>query len=475
MSLQNKQIDYSVQQMPVIPVYKFSKLYQQTGGQRVNIVTGNSESIFELPARVMNFSRSVLRYTSTPQAGANTYDRNWMFADVMSHIRQIQVYTRGGTYLCDINNVDKMSSVTLKAETKLEDSEVVDVGTAGELDDTFGATRSTELNVTTETQTAATTPDVNTFGGYVGDLVTSVSDYGNPRYGGENATTNAHEPKYLKSGVGQAQTPVMNMNVPLSKFKNSILSIDKDFFFNEVVLLKITWNDIQSFGFSSEDSFDPSAGTLRDLVINAGNGVVLSNLALYLAIEHNPVITTGLIQTVMAGQFVTNIPYVYQFKHSGNATTSQNITLRLNRAHGKFLKKIYHILYDPTEASATRYLHSNLGRDIVTRYHTEVDNVRRQEFDVTIADNDDWVIHKDALKGTLLNRMETYRYNWFILDKFDDEICKSEDGCVDSGMSLDFERKWDLLASTSAVAHNHYTFAVVSRSMAITPAGVFVQ
>lgn len=477
MSLQNKQIDYSVPVIPVVPSYKFSKLYQQTGGTEVSIGASAQESIFELPTRCINFSRSVLRYTVVPQA--NNTDNQWFFSDCIAPIRQIQVYTRGGTYLCDINNVDKLSSVTLKAETQINEAIVRDggtkatAGTAGTNDDSFcEITGKVSYTATTETQTAATTPGVSTFGGYEGDVVTAITRVPNYRYDGTDGESN-FEPIYLKLGNVNQNVTMFNVEIPLSLFKNTILELDKDFYFGEVLILKITWNDKNALGFKSASVTAPQN---TPLALAAALTFKYQSMALYLAVEHNPVIAAGLIQSVMSGQFSTNIPYVYQFKHTGSATTDQNVTVRLNRAHGKFLKKIYHILYDPAEQIATRYLHTNRGRDVVTRYHTEIDNVRRQEFDIVTADNDDWVIVKDHLRGSLLSNMDTFRYNWFILDKFDDEITKSEDGTADSGLSLDFERKWDVLTTNSTSAqYNHYTFAVVSRAMAVTPQGVFVQ
>ncbi len=48
------------------------------------------------------------------------------------------------------------------------------------------------------------------------------------------------------------------------------------------------------------------------------------------------------------------------------AATSQNVSIRLNRGHGKLLKKIFTSPYAETETANTMYDHSNIGADADT-------------------------------------------------------------------------------------------------------------
>lgn len=504
MDLQNPQIDYSQKSLEVLPSYRFSKIYQQTGGTDVTISTSAQESVFELPARCINLSRSVLKYTSTPPAAPAT-SYNLMFRDVMCHIRQIQLYTRGGVYIADVNNVDKMSSVTLKAEVDADKVERVDRGNPtatitsgvtagldlandmdGNTDDKFGVKREPYITpVYYNVASAVTTPQDDTIQEYAGRIMVGTLNADNFRYNGTLAVTNPDEPQYMVYGGVNTATPVQNMSVPLSQFKGTVFELDKDLYFGEVVLMKVTWNDRGAHGFTCAEVANFGTGkaaNLRKPGLPAPQttpaayaaDITLSKLALYVAIEQNPVICAGLVQAVQSGTFAINIPYTYQFKHTSAAVVNQNVTIRMNRAHGKYLKKVYHIPFHATETGATRYLHSNAAGAEHLTFYTSVDNTRRQEFDVAASNNDDWAIVEPFLKGSLINRLETYRYNWFILDKFDDMICKTEDGCVDSGLPLDVERKYDVTLTTDGDAYNHYTFAIVSRTMAVTPQGVFI-
>lgn len=412
-----------------------TKVHQQTGGQAITITTSSSESIFELPAQCINLSKSSISYmTVTPDPGA-TVKVNWLFRDVIAHIRQIQLYTRGGTFLCDINNVDKYSSVALKVDQLARDTPTTDLADPDTRADTFGCRAS--------------------------------SAQSNYTPAGENIP-GQDTAQFLQIGQDSTAT-VSNMNVPLSLFKGTIFELDKDLFFNEVVLLKVTWNDYLSHGFFSESLTAPQTNAAA-----IAANIAVTKLTLYVAVETNPIICAGIIGRVQSGTFVMNIPYVHGYKTNAGSTSAQNVSIRLNRAHGKFLKKIYHILYHATESVATRYNHSNIAGAICSQYYTAVNNRRRQEFNVLVADNDDWVLNREYFKGTLLSDANNYRTSWFIMDKFDDMLCKASDGCVDSGLALDIETKYDLTMTTSAAAHNHYTFAVVSRAMAITPQGIFL-
>ncbi len=63
---------------------------------------------------------------------------------------------------------------------------------------------------------------------------------------------------------------------------------------------------------------------------------------------------------------------------------------------------------------------------------------------------------KENLKGSLATaNCDIYRYNWFILEKFDDNHEEDSVDCVDSGLPLNVEHKWDLVATATAATFNH--------------------
>lgn len=434
-SFVNPQNDYSVKRQDISPSYKFSKLYQQTGGQTVTIDTSNPETFFELPPRVMNLSRSILKFTATPSAlAANS---NWLFQDCVAGVRQIQLMTRGGVILCDINNLDHYTKIVLKSDVRKSDSHEIDI--AGNVN--------------------------NTRYGVVSGTLTTY------RYDGAEANPSVYKPVYVTPSTSlNSATPVLNMELPLSQIKNTIFGLDKDLYFNEVLLIHIVWNPYTSWGFNSTSITDPTAGAAA-LAAN----IAITNLSLNLALQNNFLISEGIISAVQSQGMSLVIPYVYPFKYSATGTpTSQNVTLRINGSYGRHLKKIYHSLFNATETIATRFLNTNVNQTNIVSYYTMIDNERRQQFDVVTANNDDYdYVHKN-LFGSLIANCDIFRYNWFVFEKFDDDRDTSTD-CVDSGLPLNVEHKWDFVGTTSAANYNHYTFIVTSRMLSVMPQGIAIH
>ena len=436
-SFPNPQNDYSVKRQDIIPHYNFSRILQQTGGQILTIDTSNPESIFELPTKVMNLSRSVLKFTATPTT-AGGGNSNWMFQDCVAGIRQMQLYTRGNKYLCDINNIDHYTKMVLKSDVKKSDAKEIDIA---------GATNNT------------------LYGAVAGALTTY-------RYDGAEANTSVNRPVYVTpSPALNTASPVLNMELPLSQIKNTLLALDKDLYFNEVILLRIVWNPYTSWGFVSNSVTDPTGGGAAALAAN----IAITNLSLKLALEANPAISAGLISKVQSEGMHLVVPFVYPFKYTATGTpTTQTVTLRINRTNGIHLKKIYHSLFNSTETIATRFLNTNVNKTNIVSYYTMIDSERRQQFDVVTANDDDIDYVADNIKGSLIANCDIYRYNWFVLEKFDDNHDTSAD-CVDSGLPLDIEHKWDFYATTAAANFNHYSFIVTTKMLSIMPAGIEIM
>jgi hypothetical protein len=447
MALQNPQIDYTPKTVDVLPSYKFSKIISQDGTDIVTIADVQPSTVFELPTRCMNLSRSNISFTATIPRSVTDGRYNRMFTSAVVPIRQIQLYTRSGVFLCDINNFDRYTNIVGIAETKRDDA--IPNFIVGSADPSLVKNFLTVGGLSSN---------------YQYDSAVKSQDYYEPCYAATADISDA------AAGTGAS---IYNIQIPFSVFANTLLAIDKDLYFNEVILIKITWNDKNSWGIAT------ATNTTMTGAPAVFTGVGISKLRLYLSLETNIMICAGLIQKVQMEGFQLIIPYVYQFKNALTASETHSVSVRLNRAHGINLKKIYHVLYPETSNDAAilegRYFHSNANKTTIVSYGTTIDNVRRQEFDIVTANDEDYLIIKDVLKGTILESINTFRYNWFILDKFDDELHSNKSDTANTGLSLDIEHKWDLIATTSNNAWDHYTFAIVTRLLAITPEGVFVQ
>ena len=113
----SNQVDYKKYNY-VTPNYELSKLTQQTGGATVTATTsGGQESIFKLPAKVINLAQSRIKFTATiPNLNASY---NWAQCNVLQWWQQIQLYTRSGLMLMDLINAHNYTNLVYPYEAKL--------------------------------------------------------------------------------------------------------------------------------------------------------------------------------------------------------------------------------------------------------------------------------------------------------------------------------------------------------------------
>eukprot|EP00732_Lithocolla_globosa_P000407 Lithocolla_globosa_v1_NODE_121_length_6109_cov_174.362075.p3 type:complete len:177 gc:universal NODE_121_length_6109_cov_174.362075:3686-3156(-) len=119
MSVVSQALDYQIKSVEH-PTYQLSKVTQQNGGTGVTITPASGqESIFELPPKVMNLSESILSFTATYAELNGKY--TWVYTEGIPLIRQIQLYTRTGVHLVDINDLNKYMKCTMRMSHKVED------------------------------------------------------------------------------------------------------------------------------------------------------------------------------------------------------------------------------------------------------------------------------------------------------------------------------------------------------------------
>src|SRR5690606_5485936 len=118
--------------------------------------------------------------------------------------------------------------------------------------------------------------------------------------------------------------------------RNTIFGVNKDIYFGEIILLRIVWGSSTKAVFTNTGALNLATGALATT-----NNIDIENIALYLAVETNPEITNQLRSQISSEGLSVLIPYVYSYKNSLNGT-SQNVSLRFNKGHGRKLIKIYH-------------------------------------------------------------------------------------------------------------------------------------
>ena len=433
--------DFSCKRQDIVPSYGYHRLIPQTAGGAVQqlIIDNNvagQDVVFDIPAKVLNFYESSLDFVATfTAAGANRY--NFIFNDLVSPISEVELGTIGGETLCRLLHVERYTKIVSKAEVKCDDLEYLN-----------GSGRFCVLRGLS----------------------------GNPIYGDVemSSVSSPNEPQYNRVGLIDGAT-TLNVSIPMHLFRNTILAMNKDFYFNEVLQIRFKLNGRDSWGHIGGDGavpvFDNPA---TNNAVLPGN-ITLTNVRFNLALERNPLIYIPLVEEVKTGGKQLTIPYVHSFMQPVGAATFQTVTVRLNGNHGNYLKKIYHTLNHNTETGLTRYLTTNVGVANIVSYTTSIDSTRLQENEVVIANDDDWRMVKPFVKGTQIDDMEIFRYNWFALSKFDHPDEDTSVHCLESGMPLNTERIYNLTATTAAAAFRHYIFAVVTKTLTVSHEGIMVR
>ncbi len=439
------------------PSYRMSRIFQQTGGQTVNLTkTGGQESIFEIPVSVFNLPRSVISY-DFQIPGLNT-KFVWAYDDLITHIREIQLYNRSGVYLCNLNYSDAYTKTVLKPETSADELLALstqDVKVA--LANTIGTMQFLERN----------------------NSLSTVSY----RYDASASSLSYTEPKYLVVGaqgdnaVAATNTGSLSFRVqlPLRQFKNTVLNLDKDLYFGEVLLLRIVWNGVDQMYWTADAANDPVTGATAPAT--PGGLFTLNNLQLFLAREQNQAIINNLVSQVESTGMSILIPYVHSTLSSLTGT-SQSVSLRFNRGHGARLQKVYHSIFNNGTTLNLQYDNKNVAGAKCTSFYTMLNNNRLQEFNVDVKQYQDYMLMEERLKGSAIQNSNIYQYNWFWCDDFTEVMDPEEsaDSNADNranGLDLTLENKWDIYMTTTGDMRN-FSFAVCQKIMTVGPSGLSV-
>jgi len=466
-SVLSQQLDYK-KSAYIHPTYRLSKILPQSGQQTQTITTaGGQENVFELPVYAFNLAKSYLNFTIAPPVSAVASTLNFMFMDCMAPIRQIQLYTRSGIYIADVNEVGNFTKTTWKYEIKQKEYFNNNKGYNGFL--------TTKLLQPFNNQSEAVSTVSSLLKGY-NQRPTGIGGAAAAQLGSRELTTAYLETQYLEVGTAATADPVLNVQLDLGMLKNTIFELDKDIYFGEIILLRIVWNPTIKIYYQG--------ATLIDSITNAAaatGNCAITNLALFLAVEKNDEITNQLRSQILSGGLNILIPYVYTYKFNLGGG-SQTVSIRLNRGNGRKLKKIYHSVFNTAESSRTAYDNderpyiANIPK--VTSFYTLLDNQRLQEFDLNLLNLDDYLYQKDKLKDTLFFSSDIYYYNWAWLEDWtgltDKTIAPTDTSNLETGISLDLERKWDFYGTMVAANYNHYTFAITEKMLTITSQGITV-
>lgn len=415
-------VDYRKRVGKLKPAYRYSKILPSSGSTTAVIApTAGQETLFELPNHVMNLSKSVLAFdVSVAASGAGNF--NWIPEDCLAEISQLQLYTRSGQYLADLNFVSNYTCVSHQKDMDISDFDTNDIINRMYTDDDSAVKRHDN---------------------------TDESKFSSPARvsAGADNTALTYEVRY-----------------PLNQLRHCLLSMNKNLYFNDSLVLRILWNPGNRMAWYSTSGTDPTAGASA-IAVN----VTISNIACYAAVQENLHIVEAVKGKVLRSGLKLKIPYILSFKNN-LSSTSQNINLRLNRGHGETLRWITSSAFNGTETSNTMYDQSNIDGVKISSYQSYLNSNPRQNFLVNMSAtaHDDYMVYKHELEGKVAGMSEDiYRYRWFALEDF--AQCDDDDDHVDCGLSLNEEQNYSLQMTTASATFNHYTFVCVQRELRIMP------
>lgn len=484
----SQSITYKPQQV-FQPKYQLSQLTPQTGSTTITLTpSGRPETIFEIPSRVINLSKSILTFDVTP-ASEGTKAR-YMYADNIPFISSISLYTRNGVFLCDITSVEKYSNTIFRRHNRPEDVLTWDEPLAGTgLGDSSGfyegliiksllnnATTATiefkdknddvrPITIATEVLKAVGAPDGAT--SFSNVSVTATTN-GVKRPNKDPPRTLTEPAYYIQSASKPALTgPFVRVRLPLRLLSDTIISLDKDQYYGEPVFMRIIWNESKKIVWTATNLNDPDSGKTTSTA-----DLVLSNLYLFACFEQNQVIIDDMLMKYRDGTSTYLCPYIITHKQQlsvGDVTLS----VRYSTAQGQKIRRIYVVPYDTNEDVNTCNDHNNKAGAIITSYHTMLNNVRTSQINYNCTTGQDYTAYRHLIRGSCIHTQDEYYYNWCHEENFlvDLPVGTNRD-LMDDGLTiLNGEVKYDFLCSLTAVK-NFYVFSVLQRMISISPNGI---
>ena len=437
MSIVSKELNYSSKNVER-GTYNISRVSQQTGLSTVTLdASGGNSSVFEIPAKVINLSKSYLSFTLTVPALATKFTKAWVLGTPM--IRSLQLQTREGLFLCDISDCHKyMASIV----PYFPESDVLAEDTPG--------------------NGAFSTSGFSPNDGTAGSRITPPSAYdGNDR----NASSDAYSQlTHIVNGAAANTAVAVKWKIPLSVFKNTILSMDLDQYFGgNSVFLNVIWNSRAFCGFTGD-----AAATIAAPVALVAD-CTITNLNFNMAIETNPV-----AQAVSKAPKSYNIDYVFTNSLALATAGLQSIQVRYTRAQGSKLKKVIYAPYITADTTIHAFNHNNAAGDAVTSFHSQINNSRIQQFNPVCASLEDYDMQAHLIKGTAKQRSNAFYRHFSIIDDFTAGTIPHEDSYISDGFDLSQE---DAIYNMNPVmtgntSYKHYMFAVTERLLTLGADGM---
>ena len=445
------------------PYYKYQKLPPQSAASVQISATGGNDTVFECPVKVFNLSRSWLEFVLNPTA-APALNYNYMHLGVLSPWQQIQVISKTtGKILLDISNFQMFSKLMFQAEVTQEEFNNQDTG--------FDSNSIVSFLRPNLSPNLAATPTIS---------FTVKGQFGLRAADGSLPAVYFKEASYCELGTVATATPIFTCKVPLGLIKESILEVDKDLFFNDVLQIRFVWGAHYKVGWMSTSATDPTNGATP---VALAGPINVSSLSLYLAVEQNEAIANEIKNTVLTQGLRIPIAYPTSIRNVITNNTQHTVTILMNQTHGTRLLKIYHTMLtlnggsNPTEQYYTAY-NISLASNVYANgsyFYCQLDSNRIEDQNVNLSMLEDWMYIQSKLKNSITYDSGVYRENWFWVEDFStiDSIASNINENDIRGIDMGNGRRFDfqLNCAGGAVSAIHYDFVIGQKMLVLTSNG----
>ena len=339
--------------------YAFRKVSPQGVSTAIPLSASSSvgQTEFIIPPSVFNPAKSRLNFQlELPDPGA-TVKVNWLDANALSMIGRVVLYdSNTNAVWLDCSNFEKYAALVVPAATKYDDFK----------------TKATMWQSTTYAQALGiANTDSQPFPSE--DIQKSNSlinvTHLNTVAAGTTAFNSFEGRRYLIPGADSEKT-YWDVSLPLSAFKFTALSLNKNLYNPANLVLQIYWNAIDNFGWTSTSTTNPTSGTAASI---GSSNVFINNVALQLANEQNLTIISKIQSQVMSSGISLPIAYPTTTRQVIAASTAQSYQLNITKGYGQ---RILALISAPFghDNTAINARNSHI-RGTLTTYNTFMNNV----------------------------------------------------------------------------------------------------
>jgi hypothetical protein len=436
------------------PSYVHQKLIPAEGNSATLSATAVTRRTIELPPNsVFNLSKSFLKFKFTlASSGASKY--NHIYSNILP-FSNLVLRDQSGKRLCDLSIANKFFNLTCMDNITFEELRACRISTVG----TAAAPGFQLVRVCDALDSAIHS-----------DLLP------NTRADGTTISIDYLEPAYILTHQAAATATVLNYMIPFNLIKRCIMSQDVDICHNQVLYLDFDFLPVQNWAYFGTSASNPSSGAAAHTA-----GGSLANIEFSLALEATPEIAQSVRDKYLSSglDFLIDYPTVFTSSLSG---TSQNVSVKVNAAHGLSLDDIYAAPYHATETANTAYERSNIDTSYVGT------NIRVSSLDVLVDDrkinqsliscawgtDDDLDYMERFLKGKMLPSARTcYSVSWYWRTNF--KNVRDSVGLLGGKNLTKNEVKFAIQATTPSITNNWLIVAICSRRVLLAPGSVSIQ